>query len=153
MSQSIKFDEGYKEYDINGDSTRIIRVDTADYGLIERFEEAERRIKAQLDKYKDVKIKPDGSADMSDEAACKAVAELSRTIRKAMDYIFDYEVSSVVFGNRSPLSTRKGVPLYERFMNAMMPIIQADIEAEAKASNKRIQKYTKQANEIKRAKK
>ncbi len=153
MSQSIKFDEGYREYDINGDPNRIIKVDTADYGLIERFEEAERRIKAQLDKYKGIKIKPDGSAEMSDEAACKAVAQLSKTIKEAINYIFDYEVSSVVFGNRSPLSTRKGVPLYERFMNAMMPIIQADIEAEAKESNKRIQKYTKQASQIKRNKK
>ncbi len=150
MAQSIKFDEGYKEYDINGDPNRIIKVDTADYGLIERFEEAEKRIKAQLDKYKGVKIKPDGSAEMSDEAACKAIEELSSTIRDAIDYIFDYKVSPVVFGNRSPLSTRNGVPLYERFINAIMPIIQADIEAEAQKTNKRIQKYSKQANSIKR---
>lgn len=152
MGNTIKFDEGYKEYDINGDPNRIIRVDTADYGLIERFEEAEKRIKAELNKYSGVKINPDGSAEMSDKEACKAVAELSKAIREAIDYIFDYEVSSVVFGNRSPLSTRKGMPLYERFMNAMMPIIQADIEAEVKASNRRVQKYTNQAKQIKRAK-
>lgn len=150
MAKSIKFDEGYKEYSINGDANRIIRVDTADYGLIERFEEAEKRIKKQLEKYKGIKIRPDGSAEMKDEEACKAISELSQTIREAIDYIFDDEVSPVVFGNRSPLSTRKGVPLYERFINAMMPIIKSDIESEAKESNKRIQKYSEQAERFKR---
>lgn len=153
MAKSIKFDEGFKEYDINGDPNRIIKVDTADYGLIERFEEADKRIKKQLDKYKGIKIKSDGSAEMSDKEACRAIAELSQTIKDAVNYIFDYDVSPVVFGNRSPLSTRKGVPLFERFMNAIMPIIKADIEAEAKESNKRIQKYSAQAAKYKRGKK
>ena len=151
--QSINFDEGYKEYEINGDSERVIRVDTADYGLIERFKKAEKHINDELKKYENIKIKADGSADTDDETAAQMIADLGEFIKNEINYIFNADVSEIVFGNASPLSTRKGVPLYERFVNAVLPVIEADLKAEAKASEKRVSQYTKQAQQFKGKKK
>ena len=41
--QSINFDDGFKSYEINGDPQRIVRIDTADYGLIERLRNAKNK--------------------------------------------------------------------------------------------------------------
>ena len=153
--QSINFDEGYKEYEINGDTERVIRVDTADYGLIERFRQADKHINDELNlkKYKDIKVNADGSADTDDETAAQLIADLGEFIKGEINYIFNADVSDAVFGNASPLSTRKGVPLYERFVNAILPVIEADLKAEAKASEKRVSQYTKQAQQFKGKKK
>lgn len=147
--QSINFDEGYKEYEINGDPERIICVDTADYGLIERFKKAEKHINEELKKYDGIKIKSDGSADTDDETAAQMIADLGEFIKSEINYIFNADVSKIVFGNASPLSTRKGVPMYERFVNATLPIIEADLKAESTASEKRVAKYTSQAQQLK----
>lgn len=147
--QSINFDEGYKEYEINGDPERIIRVDTADYGLVERFKKAEKHINEELKKYDGIKIKSDGSADTDDETAAQMIADLGEFIKSEINYIFNADVSKIVFGNASPLSTRKGVPMYERFVNATLPIIESDLKAEATASEKRVAKYTSQAQQLK----
>ena len=145
MSTNISFDEGYKEYTINDDPDRVIRVDTADYGILTRAKEAEKNIREYLKKYDEIEINADGSAALDDDAAIDAVADLAAYVNKQIDFIFNAEVSKIAFGNASPLATRKGVPLYERFVNAILPIIQKDLEAENKAAQKRVDAYTKQA--------
>ena len=37
--QSISFDEGYKEFAINGDENRVIRFNPKDFGILTRMEE------------------------------------------------------------------------------------------------------------------
>ena len=49
--QSINFDDGFKSYEINGDPQRIVRIDTADYGLIERLRNAKNNINEEMKKY------------------------------------------------------------------------------------------------------
>ena len=151
MRQSINFDEGIKEYEINGNPERVIKVNTADYGIIERFKNVEKRLDEKMKKYKDVKINADGSAVMGDEEAAEAIEDLSRIVKEEINYIFNADVADIVFDGTSPLSTRKGVPLYERFVNAMFPVIQKDIEAETKESSKRISKYSDKAQQVKRS--
>lgn len=153
MAQSINFDDGFKDYEINGDPKRIIRVDTADYGLIERFSGAQKRLEEKLKKYDGLKINPDGSADIGDDEAVEALADLGRIVREETNYIFNADIADIAFGGASPLSTKNGVPLYERFFNAVIPIIKNDLEAEAKASEKRINRYTAQSKKFKGAKK
>lgn len=149
MTQSINFDEGYKTYEINGDPERVIRIDTSDYGLMERFRQAEKNLNTIARKYKSLIFAPNGSPEDKTEAAITAMTEFDREIKQEIDRIFNSSVSEVVFGNASSLSTRNGVPLYERFMNAVIPIIKTDLEAEEKKSEKRIRKYSAQAQQIK----
>ena len=145
INTNIEFDDGFREYTINGDPNKVIRIDTADYDLITRSDKARKTIEAAVRKYDKIEINADGSANCSDEEAIAAVTDLSDVIREQMNYIFNADVSGIVFGNASPLSTRKGIPLYERFFNAVMPIIEADLNEENKQAQKRINKYTQQA--------
>ena len=105
-------------------------------------EEIEAEITAAEDEIKAV---------MGDEEAAEAIEDLSRIVKEEINYIFNADVADIVFDGASPLSTRKGVPLYERFVNAMFPVIQKDIEAETKESSKRISKYTDKAQQVKRS--
>ena len=146
--QGIRFDEGYKEYMINDDPNRVIRFNPADYGIIERFNKARKDIIAEMEKIqKDFDLKPDGSPDVSEdelEEAAGIIEKVRKLICDKIDYIFGNPVSEVVFGTQSPLSSVKGVPLFERFIQAAQPFIEAEVKAEQEASKKRIEKYTKQ---------
>ena len=136
--QSINFDDGFKSYEINGDPQRIVRIDTADYGLIERLRNAKNNINEEMKKYENVKIKSDGSADVDDETAADGIRDLGKFICDQFDYIFNSE-----------LSTRGGVPLFERVFNAVLPIIETDIKSEQKKAEARIKKYEAEAARFK----
>lgn len=149
MAQSINFDDGFKSYEINGDPQRVVRIDTADYGLIERLRTAKNNIGEEMKKYEGVKIKSDGSADLDDETAADNLRDLGEFIRGQFDFIFNSNVSEALFGTASPLSTRGGVPLFERVFNAIVPIIEKDIESEHKKAEARIKKYEAEAARFK----
>ena len=142
MSNSLNFDEGLKVYTINDDPDRKITISTSDYSLITRFQEAERAIKNKAKEYDKVKLNADGSAAVDTEEAAAAIKDLTEFIEGQINYIFNADVAGVVFNGQSCLSTCKGVPLYERFLNAVIPEIEADLKEEVKASQKRINKYT-----------
>ena len=146
--QSIRFDDGYKEFMINDDPSRVIRFNPADYGIIERFNTARKEILAEIDKLqKDIDIKPDGSPDVPEDElgeAAEMMARVRTLICDKVDYIFGSPVAEIVFGTQSPLSSVKGVPLFERFIKAAQPYIEKEVKVEQEASQKRVEKYTKQ---------
>ena len=144
--QNIKFDDGFKEFMINDDPSRVIRFNPADYGIIERFDKARKEIAAEVDKIQeDINIKPDGSAEEDDLGeAADLLDRTNKLIRDKIDYIFDSPVSDIAFGRQSPLSSVKGLPLFERFIRAAQPYIEKEVRKEQEASQKRISKYTSQ---------
>ncbi len=137
--QNIRFDDGYKEFMINDDPNKVIRFDPTDFAIIERFNTAMNNI----EKYKD---EFDNNEDTADglESAAETVSKINTYIREQIDYIFDSPVSDIAFGNKSPLAMVKGVPLFERFLNAVIPEMEKEIKSEMKASEKRVSKYTSQ---------
>jgi len=62
-------------------------------------------------------------------------------MKETINYVFNNDVSQVVFGNTSALTTKNGKTIAERFITAVTPIIQKEMEAEIKASNKRTSKH------------
>lgn len=139
--QNLNFDDGYKEYSINNDPNRVIRFNPADFGIIERINKAYEEIdRATIDT--DIELKANGEPMKLIGQAAEMVKSMSDTIRNQIDYIFNSPVSDVVFGKQSPLGMVKGVPLYERFLSTLIPVIQKEVEAEMLASRKRVSKYT-----------
>lgn len=146
--QSIRFDDGYKEFMINDDPSKVIRFNPSDYGIIERFNTARKDILTEIEKLqKDFDIKPDGTPDVPEdelEEAAGMMSKVRKLICDKVDYIFGNPVSEIAFGNQSPLSSIKGIPLFERFIRAAQPYIEKEVKAEQEASMKRVNKYTKQ---------
>jgi hypothetical protein len=142
--QNLIIDDGYKEFSINGDENRVIRFNPSDFSIIERINTAYEEINKATDIDTDIELKPDGKPVSELEKVAEIVSGINTTIKKQIDYIFNSPVSDAVFGNQSPLSMVKGMPLYERFLNAVVPIIRQEVAKEQEASRKRIEKYTKQ---------
>ena len=146
--QSIRFDDGYKKFMINDDPNRVIRFNPADYGIIERFNTARKVILIEMEKIQgDIDINPDGTPNVAEDELGEAAELLSKTrklICDQVDYIFGGPVSEAAFGTQSPLSSVKGLPLFERFIRAAEPFITKEVKAEQLASQKRVNKYTKQ---------
>jgi hypothetical protein len=140
--RNLNFDDGYKEFSINGDETRVIRFNPADFGILERIKEAYEEIEKATDIKEDIELNADGSVMDKLSAASSVVSGIDSTIKAQIDHIFNSNVSEVVFGNQSAMGMVKGVPLYERFLNAVTPVIQQEVEKEMRASQKRIKKYT-----------
>lgn len=144
--QNLNFDEGYKEFNINGDESRVIRFNPSDIGIIERFNEAKKNITGYQEKLKDIPLKADGNPDVEEkeyETAARLVGETRKFINTQIDYVFANPVSDTVFGMQSPLSSVGGVPLFERFMNCAKPFVEKEIKSESEVQQKRISKYQK----------
>ena len=59
-------------------------------------------------------------------------------IRKAVDYIFDYNASKAVFGETNALADVNGKPYIEVFLSAILPVIKEHITSYGKSAKKRV---------------
>lgn len=143
MKNNLDLGEEYVELTINNDENRVIRVDLADIGMIERINESYKKIEDFQKQNKDIKINSNGSLAEGFEQYAETLSMFNKLIREQIDYILDAKVSDIVFGNKNPLSTVKGVPLYARFIEALTPYIEKIAKKEKIESEKKIAKYTK----------
>ncbi len=142
MALNLKIDDGYQEFMINGDPEKVIRFNPSDVGILARFQEAQKAIQeVQNEIQADLPKDEEGQREDSQQMA-RIVERVSNVVREQVDYIFASPVSEVVFGAASPLSSVKGVPYFERLLQAILPYIEKAIKAEQAASKARTAKYT-----------
>lgn len=135
---NLNFDTGYKEYSINGDEGKVIRIDTTDFALFDRAQKAAKNIDKLSDNYRQAKVE-------TDEQANELFVKVDKDIREQINNIFGYDVSSVVFGITNCMSiTKSGHMLFENFLNAVIPVIKNDMQEAVDKQNKRVEKYTSQ---------
>lgn len=142
--QNLQFDDGYKEFSINGDESRVIRFNPRDFAILERIKESYEMIEAASVSAEDAELNPDGSPLNELSEAADIVKRFDDTVKEAINHIFNSDVSTAVFGKQSPLSLIGGSPLYEKFLETVIPVIRKEVEAESKKSRERIGKYTSQ---------
>lgn len=133
--QSINFEEGYKEFSINGDPERVIKFNPTDFAIIERAQTARKEIVEASKSIKD-------EEDEDIEKTAELIKKVDAIIKEKVDYIFGYKISDIVFGLQSPLATKNGITLVERFISGAMLIVQKEIEEEQKKSQAKVSKYT-----------
>lgn len=136
---SLKFDDGYKEYSINGDESRVIRINTTDFAIFDRIKKAMKQIDKIAKEYENVTPK-------NDDEANDLFVSADKKVREQINYIFDSDVSTVAFGNTNCFSIvfSNKQPLFYNFLNAIIPTIRSDIEKVMSKSNKNVAKYTSQ---------
>lgn len=145
--RNLSFDDGFKEFTVNGDPNKVVRFNPADINLLDRLDRAQKRIKEEQEKIpEDIELQPNGEPASDQENLDVILVELrsiNKLIMEQVNYIFDGDIADIVFGNQSPLSTLKGKPLFERFLEATKPFLEEEIQKEEEASQERINKYTK----------
>lgn len=141
--KNLDLEEEYIELTINNDESRVIRIDLTDIGMIERLNESYKKIEEFQNTHENIEINSDGSPADGLSQSAEILKSFRNLIKEQIDYIFDSKVADIVFGNKNPLSTVKGVPLYERFLKALKPYIDEIAKREKKESRKKIEKYMK----------
>lgn len=137
---NLVFNKGYKEYDINGDKDCVIRVYTSDWGIIGRIAELREKIVARVRTLKNV------SDDF--ETAMNEINRVERDVRAEVDAAFGSPVSEKAFGSVNCLSFAGGQPIVLNFLEAILPEIRKDLEAETQQANERIAKYADAASKF-----
>lgn len=142
--ESLKFDEGYKEYMINDDPDRVIRINPSDLNMWQRcMDEMEKLGHVKDELQGNVKLLEDGTVDPTDENASAEWKKAEQGVKDCFNAIFNADVYDTLFNGQSPFSPVKGGKLlFESVMGGLMPIIKKNMKAGVEASNKRIQKYT-----------
>lgn len=130
----LKIDRGLKSYEVKDlDDTLLgtIYVNPADFGIAARLEEA-RRVIQQL---------ADGLASDADADVDKII-EADKLIQEQVNYIFGSDASSVFFKGVSALAMLPdGSMVFEKVLQAAVPIIEDAVGKAIKASQMRVQKH------------
>lgn len=117
-----------------GNSDKYITFYPADANFPDRLQQAYD----EIEKYT-ADIKPaDGI-----ENQIKQSRDADKFIKEKLDYAFGYPVCDTAFGCVSALSLdENGFYLFERFISALMPVIEKEFSKRFDKLNKRIKSYT-----------
>ena len=132
--KKITFDEGYHEYMVNDDESRVIRI-RLDPNMMKRFRKA-------LDQAEEIEKRIAGKN--TEDMLTAADAEL----RKIFNEAFCTDICTPAFGEASVLTpVSGGKALYQAFFEAFLPELRSDIEAatataKVNAPRPEVQKYT-----------
>ena len=114
----------------------VVTIDLSDTNMAKRADVAKENILAYIDEATKI-------ADQKEDAkVIDMITDIDAKIKEEINKLFNYDVSSVVFGNTNCLSTSKGVTFVEHFLEAVAPIIEKEFEQETQAASSRVSKYT-----------
>lgn len=126
-----------KRFRIDNDDSRILELNTSDMTILNRLDEAERRLKELAD-YANFEVS-------NEEEAKNAVEELLNTdkkMRDIIDYLFDSPVSDVCAPNGSMYDPFNGKYRFEHIMEVLFTQYEKNINEEIKKMRKHMQKHT-----------
>lgn len=132
--KNLNVNIGVKEYSVNGDTSRILRVNTTDINILTRLDKAETELMKIASQYENI----------GEEITVEVITDLDTKVREQVDYIFDGKVSDIIFGNTNCISVAGGQPIFMNFLDVILPVIKSDIVEEQEKSEKKISKYTSQ---------
>lgn len=136
---NLSFDENIKEYTINNDPGRVLRVNMSDFGLLGRISDAAEKAKELQGKYNDI----DESAGF--ESFVKWSREIDTQLRSIFDGVFGEGASKIVFMDQNLLSTTSsGKSIMENFMEAFTEMVKPELEAAFQAASARVGAYKTQ---------
>lgn len=128
----LKIDRGLKSYEVKDlDDTLLgtIYVNPADFGIAARLEEARRAIQQLAD-------------GLASDADVDKIIEADKLIKEQVNYIFGSDASSVFFKGVSALALLPdGSMVFEKVLQAAVPIIEDAVGKAIKASQMRVQKH------------
>lgn len=135
--QSINFNNGTREFAINGDENNVIRVNITDINLMARMKEAMKSCEDAMERYAQIS-----------EPQPEQLSQADQEIRAVIDKAFAADVSSHAFGQTNCISpVGSGKPICIEFLEAFMPIITGEIKSAMAAANVTLEdktdKYTK----------
>ena len=134
--QSIIFDDGYRNYAVNGDENRVVRVHVADLNLKSRLEEMLLKIDLLAKKY-------------GDKIDVEQLTEADAELRPLINFGFGTDVCTPAFGTANLFSpVGDGTPLYQNFLDAFVPVVTENIKEVTQKIRPEVQKYLPKSPDV-----
>ena len=120
--QSINFNSGnYKEYAINGDENRVIRINVSDVGIITRIQDA----MSNADN-----IAEEVSEREKNEDRTQLLKEYDQRAREMVNDIFGSDVCTAALGSVNVFSVASnGKPVLVNFLEALLVVVVQEIKS------------------------
>ena len=137
---NLSFDEGYKEFSVNGDESRIVRFRVTDLNLWGRIAKLQDSLTEKAEKYKKLLKTTQNAKETAEQ-----LAALDKEAKAEIDKAYDAPVSEPAFGVGHCLTPTNGSFIAMNFIESTAPFIEKAYNAETK----KINKYVKAAEKFK----
>ena len=137
----ITIDDGTREYTIEnkyGQEICKLHFRPADLSIAERYNAMRNSFSDIVKPLENISINADGTANDDDIAV---LHEVDMNLRAKINELLDMDDADSIFAKRNPFSSVGGKFFVENVLDAIGGIIADEIEAETKASAKRMKKY------------
>ncbi len=140
-----------KRFRINGDSNKILELNTSDMNIASRLAIAYERLQTYMEDVSKVLGEvPEETDDISKEQETLATTELAKIdakMKQEIDYIFDAPVSEVCSDGGSMYDPFEGMFRFEHIIDALSKLYENNLNSEFNKMKRRVSaktsKYTK----------
>lgn len=126
-----------KKFRINGDNSKILRLNTSDLNIGRRLEEGYNKLNDLMEE-----IAKNLNKDGDYENIMDTVDKLDSEMRVQIDYIFDSNVSEICASEGSMWDPIEGSFRYEHIINVLVDLYENNLNKEFAAMKARVSKHT-----------
>lgn len=133
-----------KEFRIDGDNNRILKLNTSDLGMISRLQKLYPQLQAlgteaitKLDLDND-----DLTVDEMIDQAADAISDIDAEMRRIMDKLFDANVSETCAPSGTMFDPINGKFRFEHIIDVLSGLYESNMQSEIKKTASRIAKHT-----------
>lgn len=132
-----------ERFRINGDNDKILELNTSDFNVITRLNEAYPKLKEYSNKIAELgDIEGDADSEETLAKMAEMLDDIDKMMKKEIDYIFDANVSEVCVGNQNIYDPKNGKFVWEHIIEAVGDLYQVSFTEELGKVKKRIEKHT-----------
>lgn len=133
-----------KRFRIDGDNDRILEINVADMGIVDRFNKVYPKLVELADKCGTaLDFDEDASEESQIEQLGASIKEVDSQMRELMDELFNANVSEACAPEGTMWDMFEGEFRFEHIINTLTPLYEANISDEMDKVSKRIAKHTK----------
>ena len=119
---------------INGDSSKILELNTSDTSILKRLEEGYAELQKEMSKVSDL--------DPKDEGFTQKLEDIDKMMRDQIDYIFDSNVSEICASRGTMYDPCNGKVTFEHIIDTLLGLYEKNINDEYSKIKKRVRKHT-----------
>lgn len=132
-----------KRFRIDGDNNRILELNTSDMNVVSRLTETyPKLVKMVQDAANQNAIKTNKTDATSLELIADTTDKIDKSMREAIDYIFDANVSAICAPEGTMYDPFNGTFRYEHIIEKLAKLYENNMETEYQKLSARIQKHT-----------
>ena len=135
-----------KDYTINGDKTKIIKLNPNDMHILSRLEEVIPKLNSMEEKYSNLFTTDTEQTEDKFQEFTSRFKELDTEMREIVNYLFDYDICGVCADGGSMFDLQDGEYRYVVIVNTLLTLYEDTITAETNKMlnkmKKKVEKYT-----------